>query len=77
MSNEQIWMTLREFILKQQGPFCLLNLYIRAEKQLGITDQRLIDKVLDEVYQEGNVEYREITPPPKDPESATWAFYVV
>lgn len=63
MTEEQQRMRLRKFIVDMKGPFCLLNLYIRAENQLKITDQRMIDDVLNELYELGIVVYREVTRP--------------
>ena len=76
MTEEQQRMRLRKFIVDMKGPFCLLNLYIRVENQLKITDRRLIDDVLNELYEIGIVVYREVDPPSENPDDPKWAYYI-
>ena len=67
---------LRKMIIEEKDWFSISNINFRAS-MMGITDNKLISSVLDDLFQEGVIRYEEITPPPKDPTMAKWAFHVV
>jgi hypothetical protein len=66
---------IRRFILDQTKPFCLVDLYNRAER-VGITDARLVTIVLDELGKEGLIDYGEIEPESTNPEASIWAYHI-
>lgn len=58
---------IRQAILKQKGPFCISDLYVRLK---NLTDDRnLILQCLDELYDKRLVDYKSI-------EKDLWAFVV-
>ena len=75
MNDNNIWMKIRAIIVSMEKPFCILNLFIRLEKE-GITDQKLILCVLDELYEEGVVVYTEVDGIIDDPQAPKWAYKV-
>lgn len=66
---------IRRFILGQKEPFCLVDIYRRAERE-GITDRGLVLNVLDELYEEGLIYYDRINPLPISLKKSQWGFYV-
>ena len=66
---------IRSFILGQTKPFCLVDLYSRAEKE-GITDAGLVRKVFDELGKEGLIDYRKIEPVSTGSEESIWAYCI-
>lgn len=75
MVEEEIRMRVRALIISMKKPFCVVNLLIRLEKE-GITDQRLILSVLNELYDEGVIIYTEVDGVVDDPNAPKWAFMV-
>ena len=47
-------------ILNQKQPFCLSDIYTRMSKK-NITDKELVTQVLNELYDEGLIEYSKIS----------------
>ena len=67
---------IRYTILKMKKPFCISDLFFRLEKN-GFTDRELIIQVLDELYDEGLIDYCKLTGTVDDPDSSSgWAFRV-
>lgn len=66
---------IRRFIMGQKEPFCLVDIYHRAERE-GITDRGLVLNVLDELYEEGLIYYDRINPLPISLKKSQWGFYV-
>ena len=67
---------IRKAILAMDKPFCLTDLYLRLEGT-GITDRRLILRVLDELDEEGLIEYDRLEGVVDEPSSkANWAFRI-
>ena len=75
MLEDEIRMKVRAIIVSMEKPFCIINLLMRLKKE-GITDQRLILSVLDELYDEGVVIYTELDGVVDDPKTPRWAFRV-
>ena len=75
MSQDQLWFYIRSIIL-QMKPFCLIDLYVYMEYKYNITNRNLLLAVLDEMMEEGLVQYGFIDGPKKDPNSSDWAFYI-
>lgn len=68
---------IRKEIMAMNKPFCLIDLYLRLEK-VGITDRESILTVLDELYDEGLVEYAKIEGmTDKLHDEVKWAFRIV
>jgi hypothetical protein len=63
---------IRKAILEMDKPFCLIDLYRRLEK-IGVTDRGLILRVLDELYEEGLIEYDKIEQTVDEP---VWGFKI-
>lgn len=64
---------IRREILAMDKPFCLTDLYSRLERK-GITDRGLILRILDELYDEGLIEYDKIEGIVDEADS--WAFRI-
>lgn len=47
---------IRQFILEMDTPFCLSDLFVRLRKK-GVSDRELTLQVLDELYDDGLIEY--------------------
>lgn len=63
-------------ILKMKKPFCIADLYFRLEKQ-GFRDRELMLQVLDELYDEGLIDYCKQSGIVDDPSAGSkWAFQV-
>ena len=54
MSNTRA--NIRYAILQMKKPFCIADLYFRLEQQ-GFCDRELMLQVLDELYDEGLIDY--------------------
>ena len=67
---------IRGIILRMEKPFCISDLIARME-QKGINDRKLILQVLDEMYEEGVIEYRKNEGIVDSPDSsASWCFCI-
>ena len=75
MLEDEIRMKVRAIIVSMEKPFFFFFLLMRLKKE-GITDQRLILSVLDELYDEGVVIYTELDGVVDDPKTPRWAFRV-
>ena len=67
-------MFIRKEILEQVTPFCISDLYDRLE-QKELYNKRLIMIVLNELYDEGLVEYKKILPPTNS--NSGYAFLII
>ena len=65
---------IRFSIMKMEKPFCISDLFYRLERN-GITDRELIIQVLDELYDEGLIDYCKLRGF-VDGSSSEWAFHV-
>ena len=67
---------IRYTILKMEKPFCISDLFYRLEGN-GFFDRELILQVLDELYDEGMIDYCRMSGVVDDPNVASkWAFRV-
>lgn len=67
---------IRFTILEMEKPFCISDLFFRLEKD-GFKDRELILQVLDELYDEGLVNYCKMNGIVDNPDSSSgWAFQV-
>ena len=72
--NKNSYRNVLAAILKQKEPFCLTDIAIRLKNNDGITDEGLVLKVLNDMYEEGLVGYEKVTT--EDRGNAGWAFVV-
>ena len=77
MAQDSIRVKIRTAILGMEKPFCITDLFLRFEKQ-GITDREIILSVLDELYDEGFIEYDRVSGTVDDPDNnaSSWAFKI-
>ena len=75
MDNTLSRVYVRKIILGMKKPFCISDLLSRL-KEKGIYDSALIIQVLNELYEEGLVDYDRKSGMVDEPDSSEWAFYV-
>ena len=75
MDNTLSRVYVRRIILELDKPFCISDLLL-IMKEKGIVDSTLVMQVLNELYEEGLVEYDNHSGVVDETDSSMWAFHV-
>ena len=76
MAQDTVRVKVRMAILGMDKPFCITDLFLRLEEH-GITDREIILSVLDELYDEGFINYDRVNGTVDDTNNnASWAFKI-